>query len=601
MGGSAPEAPDYKGAAQQDATANHPNVNTPFGTQRWTQSPDGQWTMDLGLSDSQQAAYNAQQQAGVSNARAGLGLSGQIAENAAGGLNTSYLPSWASTPQMGTLNGYVPDAQIQGAVPQTSLQGRVQGVDFQNSIEGAPIQGQISGTNLQGSVAGTDIQGQLPQQSSVDWQRQYAYGNAPAMPESAQWANQQGIDAAMNQYQSRLDPQWQQAYNRQRSELINQGLDSSSEAYKTAMGNFDRSRNDAYQSAMNSAVQQGAQIGSQMFGQGMAARQQGVNEATNQGNLWNQTGMQGANLYNQANLAQGQFANQAANQQWQQNLGQGEFANNAANQQYMQNLGMGQFANQAANQLYQQNLGMGQFANQAAGQELAQNLSLGEFANNAANQGFAQNLAAGQFGNQAAGQQFGQDLAQAQFGNQALQNQYQGAMSSANYQNNARQQQLAELAYLNQYPLQMQQALFGQSPVSMPTPYSGPQSNGNLIAAGQLGNYNMNAYQAQQQFWGDLAQGVGSAVGGAAGLFAFSDKRLKKNIRRGGEVAPGVRSATWEWKGSGERDSGVIAQDVEKKYPEAVREDPEGSGYKQVNYAFLFDKKFQKKRKKGKG
>ena len=54
----------------------------------------------------------------------------------------------------------------------------------------------------------------------------------------------------------------------------------------------------------------------------------------------------------------------------------------------------------------------------------------------------------------------------------------------------------------------------------------------------------------------------------------------------------------WDWKDGSGSDSGVIAQDVEKKYPEAVREDPGGSGMKQVDYAFVFAKKLQKKKGK---
>src|ERR1051325_6100685 len=61
MGKGAGPAPDYKGAAQQQAqssqqaigaqtAANRPNQSTPFANEEWTQGPDGQWQRSLGFS-----------------------------------------------------------------------------------------------------------------------------------------------------------------------------------------------------------------------------------------------------------------------------------------------------------------------------------------------------------------------------------------------------------------------------------------------------------------------------------------------------------------------------------------------------------------------
>lgn len=61
MGKSAGKAPDYQGAAQQQADssasnvnaqtmANRPDVMGPFAQQQWTQGPNGQWTLNAGLS-----------------------------------------------------------------------------------------------------------------------------------------------------------------------------------------------------------------------------------------------------------------------------------------------------------------------------------------------------------------------------------------------------------------------------------------------------------------------------------------------------------------------------------------------------------------------
>lgn len=61
------------------------------------------------------------------------------------------------------------------------------------------------------------------------------------------------------QFASRLDPQWQQRGNEFSAQMAAQGLDPGSEAYSAARGNFDRARNDAYQSANNAAQTTGYQ------------------------------------------------------------------------------------------------------------------------------------------------------------------------------------------------------------------------------------------------------------------------------------------------------------------------------------------------------
>ena len=87
----------------------------------------------------------------------------------------------------------------------------------------------------------------------------------------------------------------------------------------------------------------------------------------------------------------------------------------------------------------------------------------------------------------------------------------------------------------------------------------------------------------QNQMMGNIIQGVSALAGGAASM--FSDKRLKRDIVRGKkEVIPGVKEATFRYKGKPGRYRGVIAQDVEKKHPHLVHEDEE-TGYKKVHAA----------------
>jgi hypothetical protein len=101
----------------------------------------------------------------------------------------------------------------------------------------------------------------------------------------------------------------------------------------------------------------------------------------------------------------------------------------------------------------------------------------------------------------------------------------------------------------------------------------------------------LNAWSAQQQANATSAAGVGQmigTIGGAALPFMLSDERAKENIERIGTLPSGISIFSFEYKpefrdiwGHGEQ-IGVLAQDVEKFIPEAVR--MHESGYKMVDY-----------------
>ena len=83
-----------------------------------------------------------------------------------------------------------------------------------------------------------------------------------------------------------------------------------------------------------------------------------------------------------------------------------------------------------------------------------------------------------------------------------------------------------------------------------------------------------------------FAGAAGTAIGGAGsipGLFAMSDRRLKSNIVRVGTHPLGI--GIYEYDIFGERQRGVMADEVESVLPEAVAIHP--SGYKMVNYGML--------------
>lgn len=91
-------------------------------------------------------------------------------------------------------------------------------------------------------------------------------------PMTGDAARQQAIDSAYQQSTSRLDPQWDRRESALRVQLANQGLDPSSEASARAMQEFGQQRNDAYGSAMSSAINQGTLAGSALFNQNLQAQ-----------------------------------------------------------------------------------------------------------------------------------------------------------------------------------------------------------------------------------------------------------------------------------------------------------------------------------------
>jgi hypothetical protein len=102
---------------------------------------------------------------------------------------------------------------------------------------------------------------------------------------------------------------------------------------------------------------------------------------------------------------------------------------------------------------------------------------------------------------------------------------------------------------------------------------------------GMYGNYNANQASSQQA---SLAAASAAASLAAAGISA-SDRRIKKNIRSTGvKTGEGIPIKTFKMKHDPTRRKriGLIAQDVEKKRPDAVVADPH-TGIKLVDYGKL--------------
>lgn len=91
-------------------------------------------------------------------------------------------------------------------------------------------------------------------------------------------ARQRAEDALYSRATSRLDPQWNQRMEQERTKLYNMGLREGDSAFDQQMGNLGRERTDAYDQAMWGSIGAGGQEMSRQFGQEMQGRQQSIAE-----------------------------------------------------------------------------------------------------------------------------------------------------------------------------------------------------------------------------------------------------------------------------------------------------------------------------------
>jgi hypothetical protein len=270
-----------------------------------------------------------------------------------------------------------------------------------------------------------------------------------------------------------------------------------------------------------------------------------------QAQLANQGIAPGTEAYNRAMMQQGQKTNdlltqaQLAGQNVQQNM-------------FGQALQGGQFANQAM---------LGQNQAQGANTQLS---------NQAMQQNYANQLAGQQQNNQAAQQMFANQMAGANLSNQAQQQAYNQAMTQYNM------------------PLNTLSALRSGSQVQNPTFVNSAQQattgGADILGATQMGyNAQMGNFNAQQAAQQNLNSGL-MGLGGA-GILAFSDIRMKENIKQVDWLPNGLPVYTYEYKpkfkdiaGHGVH-IGVMAQEVELVQPDAVITN--ANGYKMVNYGAL--------------
>lgn len=234
------------------------------------------------------------------------------------------------------------------------------------------------------------------------------------------------------------------------------------------------------------------------------------------------------------------------------------------------------------------------FQNAAQAQQYGQNANDATFRN-----------AGIQLGNAAQQQLFDQLMGRATFGNNATQQNADNAFrtTAANNQviqgNNAintqtfNEQNALRAAFLNEAYAQRSQpineitSLLSGSQIQNPTfqNVNMPQLPTVDIAGLINKEYDQKVAAAQAK-----SAGTGALLGGLSSLFTgiLSDERAKKDIKKVGSLK-GHPLYEYQYKGKfddGKRHIGVMAQEAEKKRPDAVRKGPDG--LRRVDYGALF-------------
>ena len=146
------------------------------------------------------------------------------------------------------------------------------------------------------------------------------------------------------------------------------------------------------------------------------------------------------------------------------------------------------------------------------------------------------------------------------------------------------------VSFLGSTPMSYQagqnQLGLGLGAIGAGTPQLFDTSVGLNLGAAQRANQ-VAAASANAQAQATHSAGIMGAVGqvaGAAVPLMFSDRRLKTDIAKVGETKKGLPIYTYKYKGDDTTQMGVMAQDVEKKTPKAVKE---VGGFKAVNYKLV--------------
>jgi hypothetical protein len=145
-----------------------------------------------------------------------------------------------------------------------------------------------------------------------------------------------------------------------------------------------------------------------------------------------------------------------------------------------------------------------------------------------------------------------------------------------------RNQAVSEALLQRQTPINEILALAGQGQIAQPQFGSTPQTG---VAGTDVAGITQAGYQNSYNSWNQQNQQNQQMLGGLFGLagnaaLAFSDRRLKRNIKRIGTAKNGL--PIYHYQIDGRSEVGFLADEVRKVRPEAVFRHP--SGFDMVNY-----------------
>lgn len=148
---------------------------------------------------------------------------------------------------------------------------------------------------------------------------------------------------------------------------------------------------------------------------------------------------------------------------------------------------------------------------------------------------------------------------------------------------NGQNQAFSEAQAARNQPINEITALLSGSQVSQPNFVN---SNMPTIPTTDYAGIVQQNFQNQMGLYNSQLQQSNSLMGGmfglGSGLLMMSDRRLKTDVHKVGNVE-GHNVYKFRFKSGGPMQLGMIAQEVEKKQPDAVMTDP-NSGYKAVDY-----------------
>jgi hypothetical protein len=169
------------------------------------------------------------------------------------------------------------------------------------------------------------------------------------------------------------------------------------------------------------------------------------------------------------------------------------------------------------------------------------------------------------------------------FGNAAMMDQYNAGLSG-------RAQTMQEAFALDNQPINKAMALASGTQVAMPQFQAFNSARiPTTDNAGIIQNYdqqNFQRWQAEEQQNQAMMGGLMGLGGSALGMFRFSDERLKENVEKVGTLK-GHSLYSYNYKGDDKDQIGVMAQEVEKKRPDAVKKT--AGGVRMVDYGALFN------------